>query len=469
MLNDEQQKAYDAMCAGENVFLTGNAGTGKSFIIKKFIEEHKKRTVVCAPTGIVANNIGGVTLHRAFNIPASPCPAPGNRHVKIFQGADTVIIDEISMCRIDVFDYICGIIHNMEEKLDRKIQLIVCGDFCQLPPIITQTDREILVSKYGKGFNSGYPFQSDEWNKRQFKTFVLSETIRQGEDTEFVNILNDIRNGKKESVTNVLRACEGHVPSDDAITICGRNDEAERLNNQYLDRLNASERIFDAALEGKVSISDAGCLSKLRLKEGCRVISLINDENATVTNGSLGTITSINKNIFTGKTNIRVKWDDGHISVVEQYTWQIYTYKLVSGGRSGVSSVQQIKVGTITQYPLKPAYAITVHKSQGQQYDKVNIMLSNTFAYGQLYTAISRAKNISGLYINPDIKATMMADPVVLNFYKSFLQNKPKADDFAIKSRGKGRPSSWAGKETKLIRVPVDIAEQVLEYAHSLV
>lgn len=468
MLNAKQQAAYDAMCSGQNVLLTGNAGTGKSYVLNKFISEHKKRTVVCAPTGIAANNVGGVTLHRAFNIPASPCPAPGKRHIKIFQGADTVIIDEISMCRIDVFDYVCGILHNMELKLDRKIQLIVCGDFCQLPPIITPADKEILVSKYGKEFNGGYPFQSAEWEKRQFKTFILDETIRQEGETEFIKILNDIRQGKKESVTDVLKACSGHVPSNDAITICGRNDEAERLNNQYIDILPAEETIFDAELEGKVSISDAGCLSKLRLKEGCRVISLINDENASVSNGTLGTVTSITKNIFSGKTNIKVRWDDGHQSAVEQYTWQIYTYKLVSGGKNGVSTVQQIKVGTITQYPLKPAYAITVHKSQGQQYDKVNIMLSSTFTYGQLYTAVSRAKDLSGLYLNPGIRVTMMTDPIVIDFYKSFTANEEDKVTITTDNRGKGRPSSWSGKQTKVIRVPIEIADQVLEYAHSL-
>ena len=466
-LNTEQKAAYRAMCEGKNVFLTGKAGTGKSTVIKTFIQDHPGHTIICAPTGVAAQNIGGVTLHRAFNIPSAPCPEAGRKHVKLLKAADTIIIDEISMCRIDTFEYVSGILQNMQEKNKRRIQLILCGDFYQLPPVIKQEDRPIFDARYGTDIGNGYAFQSEFWDEYGFETYMLTEVMRQ-DDAQFIDYLNDIREGSIEAVKYMRQYCKNNPYDKNAVSISGTNAEAEAINHSSLAGLNTQEYTFDAVISGKASISDVTAQQSLSVKEGCRVMCLVNIPNVAA-NGSLGTVTGVAVHQYktTAAVNIAVVWDGSKKETeIEPYEWKVYGYSLLPAKDNEPLKVERIEIGSVIQYPLKLAYAVTVHKSQGQTYDKANIVMNQAFAAGQLYTALSRVKTASGLYINPALNVRILADPVVRSFYESLT---PASIDISAPVINRGRPSGWGGRKTKLIRVPIEIADEVLQYAHNII
>lgn len=384
-MNEDQKKAFEVLMSGKNVFLTGDAGTGKTFLVNKFIEEmkkQKKNLVITAPTGIAALNIGGVTIHSAFGIPV------GKDLTKVFinpnnviKAADVILIDEISMCRMDLFDVIGAII----TSVDKNIQLVVIGDFYQLPPVLNGKDKKILDDYYKCDVGGAFAFESEYWKDFKFETVVLKEVVRQ-DNPRFITALNYLRKGNPISLKYFVAYCNKE-PIKDAITIVGTNKRAEEINERQLGKIRTLEYTFNAIKWGEITAFPT--YETLKLKVGARVMTLIN--TFEYRNGSTGTIVNINNN------EIKVRFDDGSYSYIQRYTWEFKEYVSENG------IIKEKIVGSFNQLPVKLAYAITVHKSQGQTYEAVNFEPCG-WSHGQLYVALSRCKDISKLYIAPGLK-----------------------------------------------------------------
>ena len=462
-LNSEQAKVLEEMESGKNIFLTGSAGTGKTYIIQEFIRRHEKEVLVCASTGIASHVIGGTTVHRAFNITSEVCPHVGNKYCEALEGTHTVIIDEISMLRRDIFEYVAAHILKMEKKTGRRIQVIACGDFLQLPPVIKKDIRAVLEEYYGSKRSGFYAFQSPYWDKLGFENIQLTQIVRQ-RSGHFTELLSQVRVGQLSAVEQIFSMAKQNEYDANAITICGKNDQVDMFNNTRLAEIKATAYEFDAEMQGDVRPEEIVCAERLVIKEGCRVM-LIANLNGSNVNGMMGTVLSVNHK-DPSKERIRVKWDDGHTSSVPRYTWTINRYAAKYDGED--SLVERVEVGRITQFPLKVAYAMTVHKAQGQTFDKINLVLGNTFSYGQLYVALSRVKSIYGIYIGQGLMVQKLADPEVLAFYKqaefiTFLVEEKKK-----KKESRGRKSTWNGQPTTLIRVPVCLKDALMEIAHRM-
>lgn len=410
-LTPEQTQAFEAMADGQNVFLTGYAGTGKSYLIKAFIayaQNEKKNVMVTAPTGIAALNIGGSTIHRAFKVPLDPI-GPHNRISKItaaVKDADIIIIDEISMVRFDVFSYIAKVVEKAYSLTKRPKQLIVVGDFFQLPPVLTDYQRDVLEKLWNQNIQEGFAFKAPEWQKMNFKNIVLTDVIRQSEPA-FIKSLNDIRSGCTHSLTLLNKLC-ATKPLDDAIYICSTNGEAAAINNTNLEKLGSEEHYFAAEIFGKVSANDKIVDDEIYLKVGARVMTLTNNSEGYYKNGTMGYVTDFSDD------GVVVQIDNGIKILILPYTWDIIEYDVKDG-----KLVKHI-IGSYTQIPLKLAYAITIHKSQGQTFEKVNLN-PYCFCAGQLYVALSRACSCKGLYIknrfiNP---RWLMTSNKVIDFYNS--------------------------------------------------
>lgn len=413
MLRDKQQLALDYMKLGKNVFLTGGAGTGKSYVIKEFLDycnKNNKQIVVCASTGIAAINIGGVTAHRVFNIPIKPLIESPKSIPKTLKDVDVILIEEISMLRIDVLEYIANIIFALNNYRKNRnislVQVVFVGDFCQLPPVINDKDREFLeMYKYGKDLGKGFAFQSKCWDLFNFLCIRLDEVVRQ-RDEEFINNLNAIRYGDYRGI-NYFNNMSRQSEIKDAILICGTNKAVNTKNQAEYEKINKREFVYNADITGEVAESDKIVPDILKLKVGCRVMMVINDSEDKYKNGTLATVTHLSKN------SVYVLTDDGEEVLIEPYTWNINKYKAVNG------KIQLECIGTFTQYPLKLAYAVTIHKSQGQTFDKVNI---NPYCWdcGQLYVALSRVKTIEGMYLTEIIKPSyVIASDKVVEFYNN--------------------------------------------------
>lgn len=417
MLKGKQQIAYNTLISGYNTFLTGEGGTGKSYVISEFIDFCDKNNInimITAPTGIAAINVGGVTLHRAFKIPLKPLVEDANTIPNLLKDVDVIIIDEISMTRIDVFDYISKIIIalNMYRRKAKKkdLQVVVVGDFFQLPPVITDKDRETLETyKYGENLGSGFAFQSKYWNLYNFVCINLTDVVRQN-DTEFIKHLNNIRVGNRTSI-NYFNSIAAKNEINDAILLCGTNKAVKEKNDKEFNKLNTKIVSFEALEEGEIQESDKVVPNTLKLRVGCRVMSVINDCFDKYQNGSLGTVTKIDKE------GVTVKFDNGNTVYIEPYTWDIHNYNAKKV--NGKVKLQISNIGTYSQIPLKLAYAVTIHKSQGQTYDKVNL---NPYCwdYGQLYVALSRVKTVEQLHLTQPIQYQFLKTSVdVKNFYNS--------------------------------------------------
>lgn len=396
MLNREQTVAFNILNNGKNVFLTGDAGSGKSYLVRKFIEQlenNGKEVMVCAPTGIAAINVGGVTIHRAFQVPLKPLVQQAKNIPSTLRNVEVIIIEEISMCRMDLFDYIANIIINLN-KYRRKnnlkdVQVVVVGDFFQLPPVMNDKDREILTEYYGKNIYGAFAFKSNYWKTFNFVNIILKESMRQ-KNSEFKHNLNLARIGRLECIRYfMLNSSPNRIKG--AITVCGLNKRAREINENEIDKVKSNPVCYIADTKGVVSQSDKMVDDEIVLKVGARVMSVINDTMGRYQNGSLGTIVRLENSFAI------VEFDSGETVKIEKYTWEIEDYSLKADSKGNLK-LDKTVIGSFSQLPLKIAYAITIHKSQGQTYDAVNID-PYCWDYGQLYVALSRATNIEHMHL----------------------------------------------------------------------
>lgn len=396
MLRNKQELALNLMKQGKNVFLTGDGGTGKTFVLNEFEQYCDQQDIdymVCAPTGIAALQVNGVTIHRVFRLPPRPLVEPVNSLPMTLKDIDVLIIEEISMVRIDLFDYIAksvAILNNMRRRKGQNdLQVIIAGDFFQLPPVITDKDRKILEQfKYGEELGKGYAFQSEYWDSFGFIPVMLDEIIRQT-DKEFINNLNKVRRGNIEGL-DYFNSNSRKTEIEKAILLCGTNKAVNEKNNIEYNKLNTPEKVYTATITGEVKDSDKMVPDELKLKIGCRIITVVTDSGGRYYNGTLGTVS------FIRKDSVDIITDDGVKATISPYTWSINNYKAEQTNQKVKVSIEAI--GSFTQLPLKLAYAATIHKSQGQTFDKVNL---DPYCWdcGQLYVALSRVRTIDGLHL----------------------------------------------------------------------
>lgn len=428
-LNSGQQAAVDAMRSGENVFVTGEGGTGKSVAVGKavnLLRRDGRKTVLCAPTGIAARNIGGATIHSVFRFDLGPKVADSLEDVqpsKVVQEADTIIIDEIGMVRRDLMDAVARVVEleneaRAEDPERNRLQLVVVGDFSQLPPVVTDKDKAALVAHYGRqsaatGF---YAFEADGWGRMGFRVCQLTEPMRQSDPT-FVAMLNRARVGDASCLGYFNRLAGRPETPPEAVSIVARNKDAERVNLGRLATLDGESRQFRGSVSGEFRRGDMAAPETLELKVGARVICVANDKDAGYINGSTGVVTDLRGKSAEGLPAVMVRLDGGPEVAVVRRQWENVAYR-VTGGDGGRRHLEQVVLGSFVQYPLKLAWAITYHKSQGQTLKAVSID-PNTFGPGMLYVGLSRATSAAGIWLTREIdRSNLKADEAVVKFYE---------------------------------------------------
>lgn len=427
-LTKSQKKAFQSITTGANLFLTGKGGTGKSYVIdrvKEWCTLNGLTYLVCAPTGIAALNVGGTTIHKAFKPGGvgiiEPDKTPIDPQVrKRFEKIDLVIIDEISMCRADLFKFVAKVLFNVWKRKpqNKRKQLVVVGDFYQLSPVIGAGEAKAYEDMYGDMI---YAFQTPEWSKLGLETFELQESMRQ-EDRKFIAALDNIREGIAD-----LSVFQSSEPEPKAITICGKNAEADEINQRNLGLLIANKRKkrnYRCEISGHVVESDYKRVDEtLNLAIGARVIMMNNDSDKRWVNGSFGTVTGLSDN------TVSVQIDGGKIAEVERYKWEFEESRVVTG-KDGQKRLEKDIRATIRQFPMRLGWATTIHKSQGQTYDAVNVDIRSIFCKGQLYVALSRCKTLEGMHIIGEIDPKkVMVDDVVKQFMQKFHEHHENPAD----------------------------------------
>lgn len=392
VLTEEMSHAFQIIEeTTECLFITGKAGTGKTTFLKYVVENTHKNLIVAAPTGIAAINAGGVTLHSLFGIPfelqGPNAPIEGRLYqdkFKLFQMLDTLVIDEASMVRPDVLDYVDRKLrlYRLNELPFGGVQVILFGDLFQLPPVIKKDEQEILQQWY----RGGYFFHSKALRDAGFQIIELTHVFRQS-DERFINMLNRIREYQllpmdMEDLSELRDNRESKNFSTQAIHICSLRRDADKINSQMI---GTPTHTFSASFKKKFNPKSAPCDLELQLREGARVMTLVNDMTQGFYNGSMGTVVSI------APKKIGVMLDDGHEVSIEPYTWVDREYK-VNG-----NEIKTIEKGSCTQFPLTLGWAITIHKSQGLTFDSVVIHCPYAFAPGMLYVALSRCTSMEGI------------------------------------------------------------------------
>lgn len=444
-LGAEQERIYKRMVNGENIFLTGNAGTGKSFLVEAFNEyclENDIKLLKAAPTGIAACNIKGVTIHKLFGLRTDvQSMLKHERELPdkvrtVLNLASVVLIDEISMVRIDVFDKIMHYIElaNQERRNQKRadIQLIFVGDFYQLAPVIPPQDKKTLDLFYGRDIGNGFAFQSKYWQSLRVQFEKLTEVRRQDGDREFCTALDQCKEGDKDCLAFFATAT-AKKESKNAIWVCGKNSTALNKNLAKLADVKGREQEFYAEYEKNCSAADKLCEDKFVCKKGARVLMLVNEPNGLYQNGSTGTIHSIEPDGIW--VNIDRKSENGKKAkplkvFVEKYDFPKYDYtpreivEKVTDERGEEQEHRRTElvleeIGKAKQFPMKLGFAITVHKAQGQTYDEMNFE-PEIFQDGQLYVALSRCRFASNLYIASPLEPRMVrASQEVVNYYKN--------------------------------------------------
>ncbi|HFS67145.1 MAG TPA: helicase [Flavobacteriia bacterium] len=438
MKNPELDLAWDFVeKTDKSIFLTGKAGTGKTTFLHKIKTESKKRLVVVAPTGVAAINAKGVTIHSFFQMPFGPI-IPGERQrnsgfkhkfsknkINIIRSLDLLIIDEISMVRVDLLDGIDQLLRRYRDrnKVFGGVQVLMIGDLQQLAPIIKPYEWQLLKNHY----ENAYFFSSNSFKKSNAVKIELKKIYRQ-EDESFITILNEIRSNRlSEKSIKVLNKHyqPNFSPKKEAgyITLTTHNNRANAINQSEMDKLTVKPFHFNAKVTGKFNEYAYPTDKKLVLKKGAQVMFIKNDSSfeKQYYNGKIGTITHITKeSVF-----VHCKEDDFPIEVKPE-TWENVSYTLDEETKKISEKIE----GSFTQIPLRLAWAITIHKSQGLTFEKAIIDAEASFAHGQTYVALSRCKTLEGIVLKTPISAkSIISDTKVTHFTDTIEIEKPNQQD----------------------------------------
>ena len=420
-MNEESQKAWDIIeKTSANLFLTGKAGTGKTTFLKELRRRSPKRMVVLAPTGIAAINAGGVTIHSFFQLPLSPY-LPGTTFAggekkrfqfskvkrNIIRTMDLLVIDEISMVRSDLLDAIDSVMRRYR-KHDLPfggVQLLMIGDLQQLAPVVTEHEEKLL----GQYYDTPFFFSSKALQQACYLTIELKTVYRQ-QDEHFVALLNQIRENKASDETlvalNQRYIPDFQPPKDgDYIRLTTHNIPAQHINEQELGNLPSQVYSFTAEVEGNFPETSYPADFKLLLKKGAQIMFIKNDADHRFYNGMIGEVTAIDNQ------EIRVMGkDNGEEFILEKAEWSNSKYTL----NEQTQEIEETVEGTFRQYPVRLAWAITIHKSQGLTFEHAIIDASRSFTHGQTYVALSRCKSLEGMVLSsPLSRSAIISDSTV--------------------------------------------------------
>lgn len=419
-----------------SLFLTGKAGTGKSTFLRHIATTTRKKCVVLAPTGIAAINAGGSTLHSFFKLPFHPLLPNDIRYsarnirktlkyngdkCKLLREVELFIIDEISMVRADIIDFIDKVLRiynrNMREPFGGK-QMLFVGDIYQLEPVVREEDRRLLRPYY----TSNYFFDAKIFGNYPLISIELQKVYRQT-DPVFISILDHIRTNQASEadlrlINQRVQPKENPAEEDLTITLSTKRDTVDWINNQELDKLPEEPIMFEGEIKGEFPESSLPTPIELTLKTGAHVMFIKNDSEKQWVNGTLGIIIGIDEEAGL----LYIHTDDGKDLQVQREMWENLRYRF----NEKEQKIEEELIGTYTQFPVKLAWAITVHKSQGLTFKKVRIDFSGgVFAGGQAYVALSRCTSLPGITLaEPVRRSEIFIKAEVVNFARHYNDNK---------------------------------------------
>ncbi len=451
--NPDLQLAFDfVQYTNRNLFLTGKAGTGKTTFLHNLKKLSPKRMIVVAPTGVAAINAGGVTIHSFFQLPFHPhvpvqYVATGNgseppgpmetssfklsrEKINILKSLDLLVIDEISMVRADLLDAVDSVLRRYKDRNQPfgGVQLLMIGDIQQLAPVVKEEDWEII----GKYYETAFFFGSLALQKTNYVTIELKHIYRQ-RDIDFIHLLNKIRDNRMDAgaLAELNKRYDPNFNAGDQegyITLTTHNAQAQTINDSRLNKLPGKARSFKAVIRDDFPEFAYPTAFELVFKTGAQVMFVKNDlsRNKLYYNGKIGRIVDFEDEAIV----VQCPGDDGVIPV-EMTEWQNMKYSLNPESKE----IDETVIGTFTQYPLKLAWAITIHKSQGLTFDKAIIDASAAFAHGQVYVALSRCRTLEGLVLSTQVtQRGIISDPTVAGFIHETEQNQPDQEQL-IKSK----------------------------------
>ncbi len=417
-INDEFKSAFDLMeRTKECLFITGKAGTGKSTLLKYFKANTGKNIIVLAPTGVAAVNVGGQTVHSFFRFPPKIIQKDTIKHLRdrsIFENLDMIIIDEVSMVRSDLMD---GIDYALRLNRGRMkspfggVQMVFFGDLFQLSPVVENEARQLL----GERYLSPYFFSAKVFDDCHLRTIELSTIYRQ-KDSSFMELLNRVRN--KEHTDEDLKILNKKVQKDvtasrkdSTVILTTTNSLANAINQERLSKLPGKEIAYKAYATGKFEEPAYPTEASLKLKKGAQVILIKNDPDKRWVNGTLAKVAALSQDSIVVDIN-------GFEYDVPITKWEKIEYSY----NEEEDKIEDEVVGEFAQYPLKLAWAITIHKSQGQTFDKVIIDLGHgAFTHGQLYVALSRCTCLNGIKLKrPVVHSDVIFDERIYEFNDRF-------------------------------------------------
>ncbi|TAK03976.1 AAA family ATPase [Patescibacteria group bacterium] len=424
----EKNPAFDAairFMEGDDpfVFVTGRAGTGKSTLLKEFRKTTKLKCAYLAPTGVAALNIEGETIHSFFRFSPGITLFEAQHDGKeappqLYQSVDALVIDEISMVRADLMD--CMDIFLRTVRRDKRpfggVRVIAIGDLFQLPPVIRSDERTAFADRYG----TPYFFSSDVVRNLTDVgkvAFIELETVYRQRDKDFVSLLNTVRDRSMDAaqLNKLNDRVDGKLKGDAAsyIYLTTTNAAADEVNDRRLKALSGKAVAYEGRTTGGFPERDMPTDASLLLKKGARVMFVKNDGEGRWVNGTLGTVTKLND------VSVEVLTDDDETFTVSPTTWTLYR----SAYDQKAKTLDQEKVGTFTQVPLRLAWAATIHKSQGKTFDKVIVDLgTGAFAAGQVYVALSRCRTLEGIVLaKPVMLRHLMMDERVMEFMSGLM------------------------------------------------
>jgi ATP-dependent exoDNAse (exonuclease V) alpha subunit len=418
-LSPEQAAVFEAVeNTKQHVFVTGRAGTGKSTLLNHLSWNTEKQLVIAAPTGVAALNVGGQTIHSLFRLPIGVIAdheiTQSVELRKLLNTIDTLVIDEVSMVNADLMDAIDRALRQARARKAEPfggVQIVLFGDPYQLAPVPGDADERAY---FADTYRSMWFFDAKVWREASLKVFELTEIHRQHED-DFKAMLNAVRHGRvtKEIADRLNAVGARPAPDDGTITLATRNDTVNRINASALRQLPGRVLTAKAEISGDFGSRTYPADEALELKVGAQVMFLRNDagqggDGPRWVNGSIGTVTRIDSTVFVDV--------DGHVHEVEPTTWEKYKYTYDARQKKLSKDV----VAEFTQFPLRLAWAVTIHKSQGKTYDSAIVDLgSRAFSPGQTYVALSRITSLDGLYLTRPLRPSdIMVDDNVRRFMR---------------------------------------------------